>query len=104
MKRRFPLIAMVTLMAGIAHAQHHGLIRVAGASITATTITVNITDGNSQTLAPSLHTKFSNTDTAITPTDIKLGAQAVIQATKKDDQLTAVQVKVGAGGTSHHGS
>jgi hypothetical protein len=73
MKRIFPLIAMVTLKD--------------------TTITVDTPDGKSQTVVLTPDTKYTRTDTAITPKDIKLGDQVVIQATKKDDQLTAVKVK-----------
>jgi hypothetical protein len=97
---------MVTLMASIAYAQHHGTNRVMRtvASVTDTTITVDTPDGKSQTVVLTPDTKYTRTDTAITPKDIKLADQVVIQATKKDDQLTAVKVKVGAGATNHHGS
>ena len=106
MKRLLPLVAALALKAGSAYAQHHGMIRVMAtvASVTDTTITVDTPDGKSQTVVLTPDTQYTKMDTAITLKDIKVGDQVVIQTTRKDDHLTAVKVKVGAGGTNHHGS
>lgn len=106
MKRLFALLAALALIAGSAYVQHHGMTRVRGtvAGITDARITVDTSYGKSQTVVLTPDPKYTKADTAITLKDIKVGDQVVIQATKKDNQLTAVKVKVGGRGTNHHGS
>jgi hypothetical protein len=85
------------------HAQHHGNRAMATvASIGDANITVDTTDGKSQTIVLTPDTKYTNGEGAITLKDIKVGDEVLIQTTKKDDQLTAVMVKVGKSGTHHH--
>lgn len=99
MKRLLAVVAVLVLMVGIAHA-HNGMIHVMGTvtNVTDTTITVHATDGKTQTVAFTSNTKYARMDTAIPLKDVKVGDQVVIHATKKDNQLIAVTVKIGMAG------
>lgn len=101
MKRLFALILALGLMASPSYA-HNGMIHVMGtvAAIADTSITVTTMDGKSQTVALTSDTKYARMDTAITWKDVKVGDHVVIHATKKDNQLTATTVKIGAGNIS----
>jgi hypothetical protein len=96
MKRLLAVLLALGLMAGVAGA-HNGMIHVMGtiSSITGTSITVDTTDGKTQTVTLTSDTKYARMDTNITIKDIKVGDHAVIHAIKKDNQLVAVTVKVG---------
>jgi hypothetical protein len=96
MKRLFALILTLGLIGGVAYA-HNGMEHVMGtvSAITGTSITVTTTAGKSQTVAITSDTKYSRMDASITVKDVKVGDHVVIHATKKDNQLTAVTVKVG---------
>jgi hypothetical protein len=99
MKRLFAILLTLGLIAGVAYA-HNGMIHVMGtvASITDTSIAVSTSDGKSQTVALASDTKYARMDTSITLKDIKVGDHVVIHATKKDNQVIAVTVKVGMAG------
>jgi hypothetical protein len=97
MKRLLVLLLTLGVFAGVAYA-HNGMQHVMGTvrSITDTTITVQATDGTTQTVFVSAETKYSKSDQPATLKDIKVGDHIVIHATKKGDQLKAAEVKVGA--------
>ncbi len=99
MKRLFAILPTIGLMAGIAYA-HGGMIHVMGtvASVTDTSITVTTMDGKTETVNFTSDTKYARMDKSITVKDIKVGDHVVIHATKKDNQLIAVTVKVGMAG------
>jgi hypothetical protein len=96
MKRLFALILTLGLIGSVAYA-HNGMEHVMGtvSAITGTSVTVTTTDGKSQTVAITPDTKYSKMNASITVKEIKVGDHVVIHATKKDNQLTAVTVKVG---------
>jgi Cu/Ag efflux protein CusF len=97
MKRVLVLLLTLGVVVGIAYA-HNGMQHVMGTvtALTETTITVKTTDGKTQTVAVTSDTKYSKAEAAVTLKDIKVGDHVVIHATKKGDQLTAAEVKVGA--------
>lgn len=96
MKRLFAVLLTLGLMASVAYA-HNGMEHVMGtvATISDTSMTVKTMDGKSQTVALTSDTKYARMDTAITLKDIKVGDHVVIHATKKGNQLTATEVKIG---------
>jgi hypothetical protein len=96
MKRLFALILTLGLIGSVAYA-HNGMEHVMGtvSAITGTSVTVTTTDGKSQTVAITSDTKYSKMNASITVKEIKVGDHVVIHATKKDNQLSAVTVKVG---------
>lgn len=96
MKSLFAVLLTLGLMASFAYA-HNGMEHVMG-TVTAmsdTSITVKTTDGKSQAVVLTSHTKYAKMDAAITLKDIKVGDHIVIHATKKGNELTAVEVKIG---------
>jgi hypothetical protein len=97
MKRLLALLLTIGISVGVAYA-HNGMLHVMGTvtSITSSNITVKATDGSTQTVFLSSDTKYLKGTQAITVKDIKVGDHVVIHATKKGDQLTAAEVKVGA--------
>lgn len=97
MKRLLALVLTLGVFVGVANA-HNGMQHVMGtvASLTGTSITVKATDGSSQTVLITGDTKYLKGTKAITAKEVKVGDHIVIHATKKGDQLTAVEVKVGA--------
>lgn len=96
MKRLFAVLLTLGLMASVAYA-HNGMEHVMGtvAAISDTSMTVKTTDGKSQSVVLMSHTKYARMDAAITLEDIKVGDHVVIHATKKGNQLTATEVKIG---------
>lgn len=97
MKRLLSLVLTLGLFAGIAYA-HNGMHHVMGTvtTITDTQITVKATDGKIHTVAVAATTKYTKGTTALTLKDVKVGDRVVIDASEKDEKLTAVIVKVGA--------
>ncbi|WP_353070709.1 DUF5666 domain-containing protein [Tunturiibacter gelidoferens] len=97
MKKVLATLFTIVLMVSSAYA-HNGMEHVMGtvASVTDNSITVTTKDGKSQTIATTADTKYTRMDKVIAMKDIKAGDQIVIHATKKGDQLTAAEVKVGA--------
>ena len=97
MKRLLVLVLTLGVFAGAAYA-HNGMQHVMGtvSAITPSNITVKATDGSTQTVLLSSDTKYLKGTQVITAKDIKVGDHVVIHATKKGDQLTAAEVKVGA--------
>lgn len=97
MKRLFILALTFGLLATAANA-HSGMIHIMGtvSSITDHDISVKGTDGKIQTAIFTASTKFSRSDAAASAKDVKVGDPVVIHATRKGDQLTAAEVKVGA--------
>jgi hypothetical protein len=65
-------------------------------SINASNVTVKATDGSTQVVLLSSDTKYLKGTEVVAAKDIKVGDHVVIHATKKGDQLTAAEVKVGA--------
>ena len=96
MKRLTLLILAIVTVVGTAYA-HNGMEHIMGtvSSITDHDICVKGTDGKSKTAVFTATTKFSKTDMTVTAKDIKVGDHVVIHATKKGDQFTAAEVKVG---------
>ena len=97
MKRILLLILTFGLFAGAAYA-HNGMIHVMGTvtAITDTSISVKAMDGKVQTVTVSGDTKYLKSDAAVGLKDIKVGDHIVIHAAKKNGQLMAAEVKVGA--------
>jgi hypothetical protein len=97
MKRPLTLALALALLVSFAHA-HGGMEHVMGtvADIGATFITVNTTDGKTQTVLVTADTTFAKNNTAVALGDIKVGDAVVIHATRKYNTLTAATVKVGA--------
>lgn len=97
MKQVFAVVLTLAMSASIAYA-HGGMIHVMGtvSAKTDSSITVTTKDGKTQNVVLTGETKFARMDTAITLKDVRLGDHVVIHATKKGNQLIAVEVKVGA--------
>ena len=97
MKRLLALVLTLGVFVGAAYA-HNGMQHVMGTvtAITSSNISVKATDGSTQTVLLSSDTKYLKGTQVITAKDIKIGDHVVIHATKKGDQLTAAEVKVGA--------
>jgi hypothetical protein len=97
MKRLLALLLTIGVLVGVANA-HNGMQHVMGTvtSITASNVTVKATDGSTQVVLLSTDTKYLKGTQVIAAKDIKVGDHVVIHATKKGDQLTAAEVKVGA--------
>ncbi len=97
MRALLALALTVGLMVSLAYA-HGGMEHVMGtvAGVGANSITVTTTDGKSQTVLLTSETKYAKNDTAITVKDVKVGDPVVIHATRKNNELTAATVKVGA--------
>lgn len=98
MKRSSIAMLLLTLgLAGAAYA-HNGMQHVMGtvAVITDTRVTVKATDGTTQTVVLTAETKYSKGDAAVTLKEIKVGDHIVVHAAKKNGQLMAAEVKVGA--------
>ncbi len=96
MKRLLALVLAFGVFAGAAYA-HNGMQHVMGTvtAITSSNITVKATDGSTQTVLLSSDTKYLKGTEVIAAKDIKVGDHVVIHATKKGDQLTAAEVKIG---------
>ena len=96
MKRLLVLVLTLGVLVGAAYA-HNGMQHVMGTVtvITPSSVTVKATDGSIQTVLLSNDTKYLKGKQAITVKDIKVGDHIVIHATKKGDQLTAEEIKVG---------
>jgi hypothetical protein len=96
MKRLLAVMLVLAVLVGTAYA-HNGMQHIMGtvASIHDSSLTVKATDGSTQTVLLSSETKYVRGTQAITAKDIKVGDHVVIHATKKGDQFTAVEVKVG---------
>ena len=97
MKRLLALLLTIGVLVGVANS-HNGMQHVMGTvtSITASNVTVKATDGSTQVVLLSTDTKYLKGTQVIAAKDIKVGDHVVIHATKKGDQLTAAEVKVGA--------
>jgi len=97
MKRLFILALTCGFLTTAANA-HNGMIHIMGtvSSITDHSVSVKGTEGKTQTAVVTATTRFSKTDMKATVKDIKVGYHVVIHATKKGDQLIAVEVKVDA--------
>ncbi len=97
MKRLFLFVLTLGLFATTAFA-HNGMIHLMGtvSAVTDNSISVKGTDGKTQTAVITATTKFSKGTAAVTLKDIKVGDRIVIDTTKKGEQFTAVEVKVGA--------
>lgn len=97
MKYVFAVVLTFAMLASIAYA-HGGMIHVMGtvSAKTDSSITVTTTDGKTQHVVLTEATKYARMETAISLKDVRLGDNVVIHATKKGDQLIAVEVKVGA--------
>lgn len=97
------LLALVAClgMTSIAHA-HNGMEHVMGtvASVTASGVTVKTKDGKMQTVAVTNATRYLRGTAAISQKDVKIGERVVVEASKKDNHLVAVEVKVGTSGTA----
>jgi hypothetical protein len=96
MKRLLALLLMIGVSVGVVSA-HNGMLHVMGTvtSITTSSITVKATDGTTQTVSFTSDTKYIKGMQAISAKDLKAGDRVVIHATKKGDQLIAVEVRVG---------
>ncbi|MDQ2925777.1 MAG: DUF5666 domain-containing protein [Acidobacteriota bacterium] len=96
MKRLLVLLLALGTCVGTAYA-HNGMHHVMGTvtAITASNITVKATNGTSQIVALTADTKYLKGTTPIAIKDIKVGDHIVIHATKKGDQLTAAEVRIG---------
>jgi len=96
MKQLHTLALAMALMVSFAYA-HGGMEHVMGtvADISATSITVITTDGKTHIVLLTAETRYAKESTAITVSDIKVGDAVVIHATRKNDELTAAEVKVG---------
>ena len=96
MKRLMVLVLTLGVFVGAAYA-HNGMQHVMGTvtAITPSNVIVKATDGSIQTVSLSNDTKYFNGTQVIAAKDIKVGDHVVIHATKKGDQLTAAEVKVG---------
>jgi hypothetical protein len=96
MKRVLVLLLTIGVFVGVAYA-HNGMQHVMGTvtSISASNVTVKATDGSTQVVLLSSNTKYLKGTQVVAAKDIKVGDHVVIHATKKGDQLTAVEVKVG---------
>jgi hypothetical protein len=97
MKRLLALLLTIGVLVGVANA-HNGMQHVMGTvtSITTSNVTVKTTDGSTHVVLLSTDTKYLKGTQVIAAKDIKVGDHVVIHATKKGDQLTAAEVKVGA--------
>jgi Cu/Ag efflux protein CusF len=96
MKKILATLFMLALMASSGYA-HNGMEHVMGTvtNVTDNAITVTTTDGRTQTVTTNAETKYMKMDAVIALKDIKAGDHVVIHATKKDNQLTAAEVKIG---------
>lgn len=97
MKRLLVLLLTLGVFAGIAYA-HNGMQHVMGTvtAITPANLTVKGMDGKIETIALTNDTKYMKGKQSITQREVKPGDNVVVHATKKDGQLTASEVKVGA--------
>lgn len=97
MKRILIVLTAILAFAGVAYA-HNGVEHVMGTvtAITATNVTVKTTDGKTQTVALTATTKVSKGTAQANLKDVKVGDHVVVNATKKDNQLVAVEVKLGS--------
>jgi Domain of unknown function (DUF5666) len=96
MKRALVLLLTLGVFVGAAYA-HNGMQHIMGTvtAVADASITVKTTDGSTQTVLVTADTKYLNGTRAITVKEIKVGDHIVIHATKKGDQITAAEVKVG---------
>jgi hypothetical protein len=85
------------LAVGPAYA-HNGMEHVMGTveSVTATSITVKTKDGQSRTVSVNSETTYSRMDKPVTINNLAIGDHVVIHANEKNEQLIAIEVKVGA--------
>ncbi len=99
--KRNAMLALALVLTPPAIYAHNGMEHVMGAvtAITETSITVKTTDGKTKIVALAGTTKYLKGTTTVALKDIKVGDHIVIHATKKDNQLTAAEVKVGAMGS-----
>ena len=97
MKRFLALFIVLTIFVAAAYA-HDGMQHVMGTvtAITATNVTVKATSGTSQKVVLTETTRYLKGTNPISIKDIKVGDHIVIHATKKGDQLTAAEVKIGS--------
>jgi hypothetical protein len=95
-KRLLLLILTLGLFAGAAYA-HNGMVHVMGTvtAVSDTSISVKATGGAIQNVILTSQTKYLRGDQPITLKNIQPGDRIVIHATKKGDQLVAVEAKVG---------
>ncbi len=97
MKTLLTLALTLSVMVSLAYA-HGGMEHVMGTvtGVNATSITVTTTDGKSQPVFVNADTTYAKNNTAIALKDIKVGDPVVIHATRKNNELTAATVTVGA--------
>jgi len=97
MKKLLVLLLALGAFAGVAYA-HNGMQHVVGmvTSITGTAMDVKAADGTTQTVALTSDTKYLKANATATLKDIQMDDHVIIHATKKGDQLIAVEVWVGA--------
>ena len=107
MKRHISIVLSILFLAGMAFA--HGNEQHVMGTVTAVSdnsITVETMDKHTVTVSVVPETKFMSGTTAATLTNLKVGDRVVIHAIKKDDQLQAHTVKIGAAsamaGHHHH--
>ena len=97
MKRPVSIVLSLLFLAGMAFA--HGNEQHVMGTVTAvsdSSITVETMDKHQVTVSIVPDTKFMMGTTAATLTNLKVGDRVVIHAVKKDDQLQAHMVKIGA--------
>ena len=96
MKKLLVLILTLGLFAGAAYA-HNGMVHVMGTvtAVSDTSISVRATSGATQNVILTSQTKYLRGDQPVTLKDIQPGDRIVIHATKKGNQLVAVEPKVG---------
>ncbi len=96
MKRILLLILTLGLFAGAAYA-HNGMEHVMGTvtAVSDTSISVKATSGTIQNVILTSQTKYLRGDHPVTLKNIQTGDRIVIHATKKADQLMAVEAKAG---------
>ena len=97
MKRLLMLLLTLGLVAGAAYA-HEGMQHVMGivTVITDTSVTVKATNGTTKTVVLTAKTKYSKGNSPVNMKEIKVGDQIVVHAARKNGQLTASEVKLGA--------
>jgi hypothetical protein len=96
MKRLLLIILALGLFAGAAYA-HNGMVHVMGTvtAVSDTSITVKAASGPTQNVIITRQTKYLRGARPITLKDVHTGDRIVIHATKKGNQLIAVEAKVG---------
>ncbi len=96
--KRLSVLLLLFAVTVLAYA-HNGMEHVMGTinALTATSLDVKTTKGDTRTLVVNGTTKWMKGPNAIAPTDAKVGDRVVVHAKPVDGKLVAAEVEIGTG-------